>query len=378
MNNSMDIRLNSCPSGGYLVGAEDWLPQSPSSYHFGAPGVLVGCNQLKCGNCGAKVRGEQGWQRNSRVEFDPADLYEMEDWSKAPDLVKGNSTLYVCRCDYVFVDLPMPMDLNTEMAVETGEDFPQWGCCGHPPFELPGEVAGRQLKDAADVADFAEEILAGAWHKSHPNPVHFGWPGFLLWRLYVRVRDVGLGELISKRALGVLTSDDPVQRAVGIAFFKAFPGAPGGDQLADIYRSHRARFDGVPDPILGFQDLGLLFELALQARASHTHDSAALQIIREYLLADAPLNGLRFQFLKEVDRVWLEEHRDEVLKAAPSLIDHWVHMVRAWPEEVLLQELSAIGRWTPLPPDALRNAVQKQLNEHPEKQQRILAQLQGI
>lgn len=375
MKTSMDIRLNSCPSGGYLVGADDWLPQSPSSYHFGAPGVMVGCNRLQCGNCGEMVRAEQGWESTSSKAFDPVKLFEAENWEHVPGITTGSMTLYTCRCDYVFADLAMSMDLNSELAVETGPDFPSWGCAGHPPFELPGEFAGRPLKDAEDIVGFADEILAGAWQQSYPNPVQIGWPGFLLWRLYVVVRDVGLGEVVSKRALAALTSEEPVQRAVAIAFFKAFPTAPGSEQLAELYLANRACFDGIADPFLDMQDLGLLLELALQARLDHTMDPEALKIVREYLLANAPLNGLRFQLLQEIDRVWLEDHRDEVLASAPALIDHWVYMVRAWPEEVLMQELNAIGRWTPLSQDSLRAAVKGQLQEYPGKQASILEKI---
>lgn len=375
MNTIMDTSLKYCPSHGYLVGAGDWIPTSPDTYNFGAPGVQVGCNQLLCGDCGAKVRAEQGWQDASPVGFDPASLCEAEDWSKVPGLIEGPMTLYVCRCNFLFVDLAVSIDLCTELAQETGPDFPAWSCGGHPPFQLPGEVAGRILWDADDVAEFAAEILAGAWRESKPNPIQNGWPGFLLWRLYAKLKDLPEGALVSKRALEALTSEDSVQRAVAIAFFKAFPTAPGGEQLSQIYLSRRDLFDGVPDPILGWQDLGLLLEIALQGRCDRTYDAAALQIIRSFLLADAPLNGLRFQLLREIDRVWLEEHRDEVLTAAPGLIDSWVYMVQAWPEEVLMQELEAIGRWTPVTREALRQAVQMQLQDQPEKRERIASRL---
>lgn len=375
MKSRMDIRTNSCSSGGYLVGAKDWLPLSPISFHFGAPGVAIGCNQLRCGECGSAVRFAQGWESHSPLDHDPAALYEAKDWTKVPGLVQGSMTLYVCRCNYLFVDLAMAMDLNSEMAVETGEDFPSWGCGGHPQFTLPGTVDGRLLETAEDVEEFVEEILAGAWKKSHPNPVQYGFPGFLLWRLYALVRETELGEKVSHRVLEALTDERPAVRAVAIAFFKVFPDAPGADRLAEIYKLNAKCFTGIPNPFSDQQDLDLHFELALQARTARTYDPAALTIIRENMVGDAPLNGERFHLLQEIDRVWLEDHRDEVLTAVPELIDSWVWMVRAWPEEILLQELHSIARQTPLSPDQLKAAVRKQLQNHPLKLERVAAQL---
>lgn len=351
-----------------MVGANDWLPPVSSTYHFGVPGTVIGCNQLHCSDCGEKVRAEQGWKALPEVQLSPEKLFETVDWSAVEGLKSGSHTLYVCRCQIRLVDQARPVQGKPDAQLN-------WRCKGHPPFRLPGEVDGRMLHDADEIAEYVDDILAGTWKYSLPNPIHKGYPGFLLWRLYAKVRDLGLARLVSERVLDALTHPKPIVRAVAIAFFRVFPDAPEARQLALIYRQNPELFKGVRDPIRGQRNLDLLLEWALQERVARTYDPEALAIVRENLIGNAPMNEWRFRLLQENDRVWLENHRDQLLSASPGLIHNWVYMIRAWPEDILFMELEAIGRMTSLSNDDLKQAVQHQLEAYPRKLDWIQARL---
>jgi|GEM_PF-4571157 len=373
MKDAKKDELNYCPSGGYLVGGKDWLPAAKTVYHFGGPGVTVGCNQLICGDCGAKVRSGQGWNREG--ELNPGTLYKAKDWGQCKGLKPGNATFYVCKCNYHFATIEMAMDNPFQSDIEKGVVLPNWRCGGHEKFSFPGTIAGVKLNSEEDVTTFTQRILAGAWTSSEPNPSHNGYPGFLLWRVYSLVKDAGCAELVSDLVLEALTDSSPLVRAVAIAFFKVFPDAPGAERLVSIFRNHYELFHGIPDPVLNHADLDIHFEMALQNRFRATGDRESLSIVRHYLLSRKPFQSWRFQLLQERDRAWVDTNRFEILTADPKLLNGWVYMIRSWPEEVLLKELKSIRRQTGMSTDSLQNAVMYQLQDDPGKRDKIRAAL---
>jgi hypothetical protein len=115
-----------CIGDGWIVGMGGPLPTNPREY-YSVPSKIVGCNRLKCRNCGEWVRHFDDCRLkaiNAGVEEYQA-FYEAKDPLKfyfvEPD--KGMYRVYCCRC--AFADVPFTKSVETL-------DLPNWYCAGHP------------------------------------------------------------------------------------------------------------------------------------------------------------------------------------------------------------------------------------------------------
>lgn len=121
---------NVCHRLGYLVDARHEVPDDPRVYRREG-GPLVGCNQIVCGLCGARVRQWPG----VRLARPPGDrqkheeLYATRDPSASPFLTgEGGGHMfrtYACRC--FSTSIVNPVDLYKSFI-----EFDDWACGGHP------------------------------------------------------------------------------------------------------------------------------------------------------------------------------------------------------------------------------------------------------
>lgn len=119
-----------------VVGANRRLPDDPCEYNPEA-GSGPGCNQLRCNNCGERVRNACGLRfEGSPRHKDIQALSATKDWSSSPLTAPAHKSwrLYACRCDYW-------EESDTHYVVNDrespGDTHMNWVCGGHPEPILP-------------------------------------------------------------------------------------------------------------------------------------------------------------------------------------------------------------------------------------------------
>ncbi|MEM8932233.1 MAG: hypothetical protein AAGE94_13715 [Acidobacteriota bacterium] len=119
-----------CHRYGYLVGAGHEIP-TDARVHQRPDGPLVGCNQLVCRQCGARVKHWPGF-RLQRLPVDRREreaLYATTDPGASPFLMRRAAghlfRTYACRCHCD--EIVNPVDLDKGYL-----EFDGWTCGGHP------------------------------------------------------------------------------------------------------------------------------------------------------------------------------------------------------------------------------------------------------
>ncbi len=219
----------SCASGAMVVGGGHRLPDDPCEYNPEA-GLGPGCNQLHCGNCGARVRNSPPGFRlaDSRGRDDAPELYAVEDWSSSPLVVPAHPSwrLYVCRCDY-WIEADTSYVINDHE--EPGDPHMNWACGGHPEPALPLTLGELQISTQTDWPALVQRVLDGAC----PRPLGRADEGPWLWLswLYAYLEGLPAASELS-RAVGSKIGDRD-ERTVGavLIFFRKFPAADGIEHL---------------------------------------------------------------------------------------------------------------------------------------------------
>jgi hypothetical protein len=101
MGSKESAKLHYCKNdrktGGYCVSAGEWLPDEPFDYDWVQLSPIVGCNQLMCSSCGAKLRSVVGVELPQELE--PTDAYDLmgaHDHSRFT--ASPSCRAYACRC----------------------------------------------------------------------------------------------------------------------------------------------------------------------------------------------------------------------------------------------------------------------------------------
>lgn len=241
--------LDFCQAGGLLARANVSVPDDPTVF-ASATNPQVGCNNLVCRVCGAKVRWQEGVFPTPEAKRRAAEVYAAKDWSKLSYLEPGpNGRLYACKCGLwyeVFTHLLEPAEPGDE-------SLPTWRCAGHPRPSLPIVVDGVKIDAATDVGALVREVIEKKKAPEGASKTEKVFFGAWLGKLYERVARAKGGEKVAEtlsRAVGEMidTAKDPVSLAEVIGFFRQRPFAAGAEKLIDKFRASPATFVGVVVP----------------------------------------------------------------------------------------------------------------------------------
>lgn len=352
---------NHCPEGGLLIGMQDWLPASPHEYNWGTFDPRIGCNRLVCGACGHEVRHLAGVEITDHGTMDPAALYAAADWTSLPQVRPAptlEGRLYACPCQYRMqfgsteLDPPLPAPER--------EFISAWRCAGHPRFTLPGEIAGVSLDGQTDYEACTREALLGTLAAQPARIARI--PGYLALRMYILLRDAGLGTRVGHAVAACLTDPAPVARRGALEFFYEQPDAPGAERVAQVAARHRDLFSGHADPTDGRYDLEehllRVLERRIAAERSGGPDPDALDIVRDEVRAGTGRTSL-VRALARVDAGWVRDHAADITAADPRLLKSLVYALRELPASDIATALIAVRARGSVADDALRQAMSK-------------------
>ena len=221
-----ETRIHFCQDGPFLVGPsgdEDYFTEDPYVYTGVSSETVVGCNRLRCKDCGEMVRFET---KPETIHFR---LYECgcrkhECWGRL-DHVNAipDSNPY---SDQVY-SLP-------------------WVCAGHPIHELPFQFEGTEISERQDFEALVKGVLAGRMPRRKtrgPEKQPLEW----LLRLYSLVLDTGIEDRLGRAVGTCLVDPNRRVRARAVEFFIEWPFAHGWEALVDAVERHLDLYLAVPD-----------------------------------------------------------------------------------------------------------------------------------
>lgn len=305
-----------CSVGGWVVGADMFVPEDPSDYAGGAS--TFGCNRLRCGACGEWVRQRAGVDCPG-LPGHLAALYDTDDWTTLPFVRRFRlGRLYVCRCTG-WLETSMHATGDPSPDAMAGDPSLPWGCAGHPTATLPLVVDGHRIDATTDLDALVARVLGGWSPDTGPPPTSWS-PHAWLNRLRRRLAD-----LPAARSIGAAVArhlDDPVLRGGAIAYFCGYPRDPGFDRLlalaADPAKLHAKTPDrpkqGPSYPYwLGWAVRCRLFSVRGEPDGD---DREALRILEEsFLRGDAGLVREDLDAIERVDAPWIASHAAGIARA---------------------------------------------------------------
>jgi hypothetical protein len=175
--------MNGCLDDGYVVNEKMIVPDDASEYYYPNRAEVVGCNRLKCHQCGE-------WVRNT---------------------ADANGRHYACRCQ--------KHDVYNFESVRDGDRYPVpvmngWACDGHPPPSLPLDFGGVSFSDGTDVERVVRE------HVSVPGDA---FPGLWLERAFGHLRGTAVGDRLLAAVRALASSADATEKKAAEMFFKLYP-----------------------------------------------------------------------------------------------------------------------------------------------------------
>jgi hypothetical protein len=325
-----------CRPHPQLVGADYWLPVE--AFEVGWT-VAVGCNNLRCPDCGEAVRSDGEPGRTVR-RYWCACQEHLETWTY---WVGGE-----------------PEDLYPEKL--------SWYCAGHPNLTLPVVLDGVPLDAGTDwVAVAAAAMLEEPFHPPGID-TRQAWL-VRLFHLLTRERTA-----LSAAIAELMYATDPRLVVGALRFFTTERKAPGAERITAMVTSRRDWLAETPHP--STPSLSLLDNavLLLHTRLQDTGQAAdrpALALAKELALSGVGPRGTAGR-LVDHDPKWLWANARSLIHANPDWADHLAFLAtqqRASMRPRLLRDLAAVA------PDAARKAVTERIPE-PERQ-RLLDLLHG-
>jgi len=306
--------LNHCHSSGVLVGPERIFGPEPFDYCWPLADRPVGCNHLKCSECGATVRSGNRLSSGPEIMSRWQEIYPSTDWDAlvAANVLRRSDLhrLYVCAHTQHMETLERYLD--DENAWQVIDPPPPWRCAGHPRLALPGALDGIALGRDTDWDALAERALSERLASEVPATATFG--DLWLSRLYHLIKHHELGGRLGRAAFGQISSANLAVRVAAIDFFRRNPSAPGAEDLLALAREHRDWFAGVANPNAPETDL-LYFVLQALACRVEEGDRAPLPLIHDELLKPGPKPGYLIGALERHDAEWLKANRTAILSA---------------------------------------------------------------
>ncbi|RBQ15179.1 hypothetical protein DP939_36860 [Spongiactinospora rosea] len=325
-----------CRPHPQLVGADYWLPTEAFEVGWA---TAVGCNNLRCPDCGEAVRSDGPPGRTVR-RYRCACLQHLETWTY---WVGGE-----------------PEDLYPERL--------SWYCAGHPNLTLPVVLDGVPLDAGTDWGAVAAAAMLEEPFRPPGIDVRQAWL-VRLFRLLSRERAA-----LSAAIAGLLYTTDPRLVSGAIDFFITERKAPGAERITAMVISRRDWLAETPAP--GTPSVSLLDDamLLLHTRLLDTGraaDRPALALAKELALSGIGPDDTAHTLIDH-DPKWLWANARSLIHANPDWADDLAFLAtqqRASMRPRLLRDLAAVA------PDAVRKAVTERIPE-PERQ-RLFELLRG-
>src|SRR6188768_4327471 len=97
--------MNQCAFDGFLVSGQKLLPANAFDFGWADADILIGCNQLRCDECGQPVRSRALTAPTTPGIKHIREIYDTADWQKffADKWLQGHDwgRFYICRCNVV-------------------------------------------------------------------------------------------------------------------------------------------------------------------------------------------------------------------------------------------------------------------------------------
>ncbi|MBA2320450.1 MAG: hypothetical protein H0V89_04780 [Deltaproteobacteria bacterium] len=345
----------SCGEAALLVGGKRRLPADPVEYNREFTNG-AGCNNLRCGACGATVRSGAPGMRlvGGRQPKDLPAMYATTDWTTLRYLKADHPAwrLYACKC--------ICWEEGSEHLVINDGDSPgdprmPWVCDGHAMPELPltlGELAISEL--GTDWADVVQRVLGGTC----PRRLERADEGPSRWLVWLRYYLDGLSITANLSRAVVKRIDEGDDQVVGtvLTYLRAFAADPGileaalthaESNLEAVLVGHK-----VPELTYYRPSLWDVMILAMRRRTDELR-GRLVDVVREVMLLPAkdgdPVKDTLADWAytgvyREDDFQWMAEHIVALDTAGPG---RWVHimelLLHAQREDDELGYLVAIG-----------------------------------
>jgi hypothetical protein len=368
-------KVNRCVPDAWLRGAARALPAEPSEHDWLDRRPPVGCNHLVCLDCKAEVKSQVGyslsldWDHRERVPARAVQMHASEDWSKVDTIeVEPEYRLYTCRCFYHSLwDLALTFNPDRiDMTAEPTRNLP-WTCAGHPPLELPVQVGGRSIGDAAELSAAIAEVAK--------DPAQAN----LVLGLYFRTHHGSLEAVVPDALARAAAGSAPLAPALAALFESQTRLAPLGAFVEELIRYQRGL--ARPDPERRAQLVDVLTSAVWQ-RPSGVAETGTLELLRAEALEGVTTSAQLFMF--EVhDREWLVAHVEKLLaknRGSAGAILAWAGraMLFAAPDpDATMRALGAMARKTRVAPETLAAQAEAALGVLVVDSAAVLAAIRG-
>lgn len=316
---------NFCEDGGLLVNSHRIIPTDPTEFHAGVYPRALGCNRLRCPECGEWVRNVAGLIVSGAELRAPeaeaaAKIYALADLASVPQAAPHTkSRLYVCRCRW-----RNELELTSlESERESDEDPPPWVCAGHPQPTLPLDIDGVVIREDSRV----EPLVADALHGIIPRQgscvgTPWYWPARAFVRLLHSANGAELAEAVSRAVAKGMADDDVKVRWDVLEFFVQLPIAPGAEEIVAIAAGDRRRVAGVRNPHRETRDVLKTLEEKLFLfvhRRAVAGDPRCIEIERVEVLNAGRGAAWSLRSLAELDHDWLVDNAERIVIAHLAL-----------------------------------------------------------
>ncbi len=329
------MTLNVCDHEGWVVDSRP-LPTDPIDHDAGLL-PNMGCTNLRCGLCGAKVRSIGGFVASSNLG-DVAALYEIADLSSSPHLTASPSMrTYLCRCEYHVEGNEHRLDDKEGVQVGT-----QWTCVGHPIATLPHTFDGLNV-----TADNLEQIVAENMAGVIPAGARAPDRNDGVWtaRLCTRLEKTPHADRIASAVATYLTHADLATRVRALFFFSYVPAYAAAMRADVLLAKHAELFVGVPNPHSNARATKTLEYVLWRTAGSQLPANAALRDVAHAFALDPQRSSKPlFITLAHNDATWFGNNAARLAAANPAQ------------KQALLDAASA-GQLPSAVFDAIRNAT---------------------
>jgi hypothetical protein len=295
-----------CANGGYVVDVNTPLPSEPFDYQWLRMGPLVGCNQLRCTQCGqaliVRTPSRRAYAELVQLTEDerPARLSNLGNAAPGPQTVR----VYGCACRVQSVEGGHQASQST---LDEDEQVP-WQCAGHPVLPLPTRLDGVELDVDCNWTALARARLLESPPRDVPpalQDVAGAWVGRLYALLDARVRP-----RLAAAVASLLEDPAPQVRMGALRFFRDHFDAPEAASVGRAVLGHVELFPVAPV----YERQQGLRSMAVEALSWIVpSDDTSLEALR-LLATTVPGIGMFLGTLERHDAEWCAANRARIVR----------------------------------------------------------------